>query len=579
MPRPDNVVVRSARSQPVPPRARRCAAALIALGLIMAMAPAARAAVTGRAVKVMALGDSITYGVGSSTSSSYRAALWNRLVGGAGLSIDFVGSQQSGALPDSDNEGHPGWRIEQITASIDGWIASTQPDVVLLHIGTNDMAQNFDVANAPARLGELIDRIVADDPAVVVLVAAIVPATDATVDARIAAFNAAVPGVVSARSAHARYVDLNSTITAADMNDSLHPNDIGYDKMASLWFSALEAVLASGRDWPLFSTGLDAAEPQPTWTDTVDFSANVGGFNANLVQMESGVRAEWPRGGLGSLMYSGNDLSASQSFSYNRVFDVDIRLSATSVLSYWIYPQSTNGSFVAIDFIFTDGSNLRDSGAVDQYGVRAHPQLQGEGGHLVVTPWNLVKVNVGGLAGKTIDRIDIGYDQPASTGPYRGYVDDIAIVDSVRQQASAAALVNVALKRPVTGDAPCAAGETPDRLVDGTSGNNSKWCSGVGGAQASVDLGAIQPVRTVVVRHASAGGEPAVWNTRAFRISTSTDNATWQSFATVTGNVDGVTTSTVTAPRLVRYVRFAADAPAQDGSAATRIYEISVYGD
>jgi len=59
---------------------------------------------------------------------------------------------------------------------------------------------------------------------------------------------------------------------------------------------------------------------------------------------------------------------------------------------------------------------------------------------------------------------------------------------------------------------------------------------------------------------------------------TSTDNATWQAFASVTGNVDGVTTSTVAAPVSARYVRFVADTPAQDGSGATRIYEISVYG-
>jgi len=31
------------------------------------------------------------------------------------------------------------------------------------------------------------------------------------------------------------------------------------------------------------------------------------------------------------------------------------------------------------------------------------------------------------LSGKTISRIDIGYDQPGGSGNYSGYVDDINI--------------------------------------------------------------------------------------------------------------------------------------------------------
>src|SRR5512142_3458852 len=185
-------------------------AALLAATAAIGPATTSQAApVTGRAVKIMPLGDSITWGVGSSTTSSYRADLWRLLTAGAGLAVDFVGSGQSGSLPDTDNEGHSGWRIEQITASIDGWLAATTPDVVLLHIGTNDMNQNFDVANAPARLGQLLDRIHTDLPDAVVVVAAIVPSTDPTVNTRVNSFNAALPGVLASRP-DTRCADLNS---------------------------------------------------------------------------------------------------------------------------------------------------------------------------------------------------------------------------------------------------------------------------------------------------------------------------------------------------------------------------------
>ncbi|ABW15785.1 hypothetical protein Franean1_6448 [Parafrankia sp. EAN1pec] len=60
----------------------------------------------GLALRVLPLGDSITYGVGTPDNSSYRARLWDLLDDDAD-DLDFVGSQDTGTLPDTDNEGHP----------------------------------------------------------------------------------------------------------------------------------------------------------------------------------------------------------------------------------------------------------------------------------------------------------------------------------------------------------------------------------------------------------------------------------------------------------------------------------------
>src|SRR5690242_20766591 len=46
-------------------------------------------------ITIMPLGDSITYGVGSSTGGGYRFQLWNDLRE-RGWRVDFVGSVQSG---------------------------------------------------------------------------------------------------------------------------------------------------------------------------------------------------------------------------------------------------------------------------------------------------------------------------------------------------------------------------------------------------------------------------------------------------------------------------------------------------
>lgn len=51
------------------------------------------------------------------------------------------------------------------------------------------------------------------------------------------------------------------------------------------------------------------------------------------------------------------------------IFDVDLPVSATISLAYWVYPQSGGHLDVAVDLVFADGSTLRDSGAADQRGT------------------------------------------------------------------------------------------------------------------------------------------------------------------------------------------------------------------
>ncbi len=309
-----------------------------ATGAIAAAAPAHAAA----PVRIMPLGASITWGTSSTDGNGYREELRQHLAGDAGIEVDFVGSQQSGTMADRDNEGHPGLRIDQIAANADAWLTAARPDVVLLNVGTNDTLQNYDLPNAPARMNDLLNRIVAARPTAAVVFSTLVPSGNATNDSRTRTFNAALPAVAAAQAAaghNVRLVDLNSTLTAADISaDTIHPTDGGYVKLANLWHTALRPVLGAGRSWPLFRTDLGAAA-QPTWTNSVHASVNVGGFCCGLTTMESARRAETAHGGTYALMYSGHDTSATQSYSYNRVFDVHVPIAADSTLSYWIYPQ------------------------------------------------------------------------------------------------------------------------------------------------------------------------------------------------------------------------------------------------
>jgi predicted alpha-1,2-mannosidase len=231
----------------------------------------------------------------------------------------------------------------------------------------------------------------------------------------------------------ARYVKLNVTTPTSNGNSATRIYE-------------LEVYAAGAQGSNSFTTSFEGGQPQPTWTNTVDTSGggltNVTGICCSLSGPEAAVRTEVAHTGNLALMYSGLDTSSTTSYAYMEVFDVssqNLAVASSTTLTYWIYPQSSTGSTpganqtsgnnstcVAIDLIFTDGSNLRDSGATDQNGNRIHPAYQCS--HLTLNAWNLVTVNLGAFVnGKTIARINVGYDQPANTGGYRGYIDDINI--------------------------------------------------------------------------------------------------------------------------------------------------------
>lgn len=178
----------------------------------------------------------------------------------------------------------------------------------------------------------------------------------------------------------------------------------------------------------LFTSGFESGDTAPTWLDTLDGSLNVSGYTAGT-NPECSPRLESPHAGTAALMFSGTDNSTSQSYAKCKVFDVNIAITASTKLGYWLYPQVDRARYVAVDLIMTDGTTLRDSGAVDYNGFSMHPNA-GHGGAIALNAWTNIKSNIGTvLSGKTIDRIILNYDRAADSGQYRGYVDDIVITN------------------------------------------------------------------------------------------------------------------------------------------------------
>ena len=207
-------------------------------------------------LKIMPLGDSLTWGVRGKTdrdSGGYRPELWKKLVA-QGLKVEFVGSQSNGPddLGSQSHEGHPGWTIKQIEGSVNAWLTTYQPDLILLMIGTNDTRKNY-VGNMVVQLSKLIDRITTTSPNTQLLVASIPPIHPSKHSVRriiqTVAFNRAIPLLVNFKVTQGKkvtFVDMTS-LTINDLTSSLpleldngiHPHADGYRKIAHVWYEAI----------------------------------------------------------------------------------------------------------------------------------------------------------------------------------------------------------------------------------------------------------------------------------------------------------------------------------------------------
>jgi outer membrane protein OmpA-like peptidoglycan-associated protein len=147
----------------------------------------------------------------------------------------------------------------------------------------------------------------------------------------------------------------------------------------------------------------------------------------------------------------------------------------------------------------------------------------------------------------------------------------IALLSSIQNPTSGA---NIALNKKVIGSIQCNANEGPEKAVNG--GREDKWCSHANPAFLQVDLGGNFSINQFIVRHAGAGGEPPVLNTRDFNIETSTDGHTFVNVVNVTHNTRNVTIHPVPAI-MARFVRLNVRIPAQHGDHSSRIYELEVY--
>ncbi|KIY72681.1 carbohydrate esterase family 3 protein [Cylindrobasidium torrendii FP15055 ss-10] len=208
-------------------------------------------AFTGKTARIMPLGASITYGTGSTNENGYRKTLYNNLVAD-GNTVNMVGTRQGGDFADTDNEGWPGYIIDQVLGKAQESMPLNRPNLVTLLVGTNDMVQNK-ADGALDRLGGLIDYVLDYEPTLTtVLVSSLPPNGDADSNSRIDTYNAGIPGVVQARVDAGRsviFVDSHAVIAVGDLVDGTHPNDAGYERIAKVFYDGIVEAEAKGWLW------------------------------------------------------------------------------------------------------------------------------------------------------------------------------------------------------------------------------------------------------------------------------------------------------------------------------------------
>jgi acyl-CoA thioesterase I len=192
-------------------------------------------------LRVLCIGDSITQGGRAGVPDyTYRLPLQRSLVS-MGIHADFIGTQHTGLdgnpWPkdfDPDHEGYYGQTTKTVVGLVQEHLPKLPPpDIVLIHLGTND---GWDVTLVP--LATLIHELRTKNAHVMVLIAD--------------------PGVQGIRGTVVRYSlqwlawSLDSSTSpvkfvprpqgwnVGDTYDGIHPNEIGQARLAARWIEALQ---------------------------------------------------------------------------------------------------------------------------------------------------------------------------------------------------------------------------------------------------------------------------------------------------------------------------------------------------
>ncbi len=306
----------------------------------------------GQTYRIMPLGNSLTRGTMCTNGSispctdisdedavGYREVLFDMLTS-AGHDFDFVGSESGGGaiMTDTDHAGFPGIRDHQLASVMETgfsiytglvtpgpYLESFPADIILLHIGTNDMLAGDLAVDGVERILDAIDDFETEfGHPIMVFLARIISTrgNPCDTDADVVEFNGNLDALAASRNAlgdNIIVVDMECGAGldySADMIDQVHPNQAGYDKMGQTWYDSVDAYLNA---IPLTPGGLTLGDETfssigLSWTDYAD---NETGFQIERSLTSSGgdfsVIATVPAN---TTLYTSNGLTPETRYYY-----------------------------------------------------------------------------------------------------------------------------------------------------------------------------------------------------------------------------------------------------------------------
>lgn len=200
-----------------------------------------RSFANGLFLRIMPLGASITHGVGSSTGNGYRAFLRDRL-NGNGNDVTYVGSNPGGDMSNPENEGWPGFIVDEVKGKAEANVGNMRPNLVLINAGTNDCTRNIDIPNVGVRVARLMDAVWAGSPTATIVMSTLL--RNGAAPDQVSQYNEQIRGLVW------DWQNQGRRIVLADMQgdgspgldlipDGTHPNDQGCQLMSNIWYNAI----------------------------------------------------------------------------------------------------------------------------------------------------------------------------------------------------------------------------------------------------------------------------------------------------------------------------------------------------
>jgi acyl-CoA thioesterase I len=199
---------------------RRIFTILLSASVVLAAAPGCNDSPTApSAVTVVAFGDSITAGIGTSGDNDYVSVLSNR----TGVAII--------------NAGRSGDTTATALARIDSAVLARDADIVIVFLGGNDLLQGVPVQQRIANITAIVQQIRGDGAAVI-----LVGVGSGALDP----FDGALPGIASQTSSTLVPAVLDGIFGVQGlMSDLIHPNNAGHAIIADRIEPALRAALAA----------------------------------------------------------------------------------------------------------------------------------------------------------------------------------------------------------------------------------------------------------------------------------------------------------------------------------------------